>query len=561
MNEKHPSLIKLAHRLLKKAAVAKGMLTISTLANILNSLSHISLMSFGVLMILCTFGRVSGTVSGYAIGMAVSAVGIFVFRYIDGYISHSAAYMLLADMRVKMYRSLRKLAPACLVDREKGDILAVAVGDIETIEHFFAHTIGPVFTVFILPLATMIAAAFIHPLFVAVLLPVYLLNSAVLPAVALRAGRDIGKHYREDLGELKSLILESVTGIRDIQIFCDGERQKQRILSKTREISKSAHALILFQQAVTSIPTFFIYVARIMFVLVAHGLTARTVGQSSVIIVFSFIVSSSFSSTQGLLGVVSSLIETFAAAERIFAIEDAIPEIVEDADPLELDHVESIRFENVCFGYDKNAKTVLENVSFDISSGEKIGIMGESGAGKSTLLRLLLRFWNPTSGEIYVNDIPISRYSLESLHRQIGELEQETFLFNDTIAENIAVGKPNAQMREIQKAAEQAGIADLIETLPQRYETQMGEMGDRLSGGEKQRIGIARLLLSNPSVIVMDEPTSNLDILREEEVLKTLRETCQDKIVIIVSHRMSTLSDSQRILKCVDGHICEEVPR
>lgn len=201
---------------------------------------------------------------------------------------------------------------------------------------------------------------------------------------------------------------------------------------------------------------------------------------------------------------------------------------------------------------------MLRNFSLTLSGREKVGVMGESGVGKSTVLRLLLRFWNPQQGQITINGIPIQEISLNELRQRIALLEQETFLTSGTLGENIALGKSDATREEIREAARQAGLADFIETLPQGYHTPMGEMGARLSGGERQRVGIARVLLLNPDVIVMDEPTSSLDVLHEKELLQTLEEACRDKLLLLVSHRPSTLTGCGRIVRLEQGRAVEQ---
>ena len=440
-----------------------------------------------------------------------------------------------------------------MADRHKGDVLSIAVSDIETIEFFFAHTIGPLFTVVLLPCFTLIFAWSKSPWFALALLPIYAIVSGLLPFIAMKTGRGIGRDSRKFAGDLKSLILESIYGLKDIQIFGRGQRRVDMVKDKTREINHVAHLQTIHRQLVTSAPSFFIYLARIAIIAIASLAAVKETDPVGVISL-SFVVSA-----QSLTMVISSLLDTYAAAERLFAIEDTIPEVIEAADPVTLDEITKVKMNHVSFDYVKSGSGILNGLNLTVNKGDKIGIMGESGIGKSTILRLLLHFWETTDGSITINDIPIQEISLESLYSRIGFLEQETFIFNDTIAANIALGKPDASDDEIIRAAKRAGIHDFILTLPDGYETQMGEMGNRLSGGEKQRIGIARIMLTEPDILVMDEPTSNLDILNEKGFLSTLEEEYSKKTVIVVSHRLSTLTGCNRIFRLEDGKLHEIV--
>lgn len=550
------SIPQMTGRLLRIAAPVKGTLAVSTLASILGNLAQMGIMGFGALLLLRCAGWVEGSLWVFAGLMALSALLIVLGRYVEGVVSHAGAYQLLASMRVTLFEKIRTLAPACLMDRQKGDLLNIAVSDIETVEFFFAHTIGPLFTVVILPCVTLGLALWFHPLFAAVLLPVYLVVSVVFPLIAVKAGRGVGLRYRTRLGELKSLVLESVYGLKDIQIFGFGPARLAQVEEKNREINKAAHGLTLHRQTVSSAPTFFVYLARIFIIATASYLAAQGSPHPVGTVVLSFVAAASFSSTQSLTMVVSSLLETYAAAERLFQIEDTQPQVTEPAHPKACGPIREICFDQVGFSYGGNP--VLRDFSLTLSGREKVGVMGESGVGKSTVLRLLLRFWNPQQGQITINGIPIQEISLNELRQRIALLEQETFLTSGTLGENIALGKPDATREEIREAARQAGLADFIETLPQGYHTPMGEMGARLSGGERQRVGIARVLLLNPDVIVMDEPTSSLDVLHEKELLQTLEEACQDKLLLIVSHRPSTLTGCGRIVRLEQGRAVEQ---
>ncbi|MBM6918852.1 thiol reductant ABC exporter subunit CydC [Intestinimonas butyriciproducens] len=550
------SIPQMTGRLLRIAAPVKGTLAVSTLASILGNLAQMGIMGFGALLLLRCAGWVEGSLWVFAGLMALSALLIVLGRYVEGVVSHAGAYKLLASMRVALFEKIRALAPACLMDRQKGDILNIAVSDIETVEFFFAHTIGPLFTVIILPCVTLGLALWFHPLFAAVLLPVYLVVSVVFPLIAVKAGRGVGLRYRTRLGELKSLVLESVYGLKDIQIFGFGPARLAQVEEKNREINKAAHGLTLHRQTVSSAPTFFVYLARILIIATASYLAVQGSSHPVGTVVLSFVAAASFSSTQSLTMVVSSLLETYAAAERLFQIEDTQPQVTEPARPKACGPIREICFDQVGFSYGGNP--VLRDFSLTLSGREKVGVMGESGVGKSTVLRLLLRFWNPQQGQITINGIPIQEISLNELRQRIALLEQETFLTSGTLGENIALGKPDATREEIREAARQAGLADFIETLPQGYDTPMGEMGARLSGGERQRVGIARVLLLNPDVIVMDEPTSSLDVLHEKELLQTLEEACRDKLLLLVSHRPSTLTGCGRIVRLEQGRAVEQ---
>lgn len=556
--EHKQSLLTLTKRLLKIAATLKKFFVISTIVSIIGNIAQMGLMGFGAAFILSVAGKLKYANSvTYCILMIMSGILIVTCRYLEGYFSHAGSYELLAKMRVDMFGTLRKLAPGSLIGRNNGDIMAIAIADIESIEFFFAHTIGPLFTVILLPLVTLIIAGGIDMLFVYALLPIYLIISVIIPILAIKLGRNIGIGYRQKLGELKIFLLDSVYGLSEIQIFDYGKRRNEELEAVNRNINRSIHQLAYHRQLVVSTPTFFIYLARIAVIAVASYLALKGNIDTTGIIILSFLVSASFSSTQSLTTVVSSLLETYAAAQRYFDLEDMVPVVNEIVEPKELKNIDKIEFINVSFSYPEINRKIIENMNLTINFKDKIGLVGESGIGKSTLIRLLLRFYNVTSGQILINGIDIKEYSLQDLRQRIGTLEQDTFLFNDSIAANIALGKPKATKEEIVKAAQMAGIHELIISLPEQYDTMMGELQNRLSGGEKQRIGIARVLLVDPDFLVMDEPTSSLDVINEKGLLKTLAEQFENKTWLIVSHRPSSLTGCDRVIKLENKQIYE----
>ena len=318
-------------------------------------------------------------------------------------------------------------------------------------------------------------------------------------------------------------ILESVYSIRDIQIFGAGFRRMKEVDEANRNVNHASFWLTVHRQTIASFPNFFVYLARILILVCAGVLASRGINHPVGTIAISFAATASLSSTFNLTFVVTSLLETYGAAERIFKIEDTMSETEEPANPVSCGEIQTIEFSDVTFSYPGTEKKVLDHFNFKIRKGEKIGIAGASGAGKSTILRLLLRFYAPAEGEIRINGIPLEQISCAELHQRIAFLEQDTYLFDATIAENIAIAKPDASIEEIRTAAERAGIAEFIETLPEGYQTDMGQMSARLSGGERQRIGIARIFLRDPDLCLMDEPSSTLDAQHEKELLHTLK--------------------------------------
>ena len=551
------SLSTIIKRLLKFARPIKSYLIISTLASIIGNLSHIGLMGFGSLYLLSLTSYLNTNPDKWLILTIISASLIAICRYLEGVYSHIGAYGVLASLRVHLFSIIDRISPAFLIDHKKGDLMSIAINDIETLEYFFAHTIGPMFTVIILPLVTLIVAYQIHPYYFMVLLPLFILISIVIPLIALKAGNNIGMNYRKSLGELKSLVLESVYGIRDIQIYNDGEKRLEIILNENAIVNKASHGLTLHQQILSSVPNFFIYIARILIIVVSAYLISINQNNPSGTILISFVAAASFSSTFSLTFVVTHLLETFAAAKRIFIIEDTIPTVNQKETTQTCGEIQNIKFNNVSFTYPNTDVEVLKNLNFEIKKGDKIGIFGPSGIGKSTLFRLLLRFYDPNSGTISFNHIDLKDLSFNEIYQRIGMLEQETYLFDDTIFNNIAIAKEGASLDEVKKAAEKAGIASLIDTLSEGYNTEMGQMASRLSGGEKQRIGIARIMLACPDIIVMDEPTSALDVFHEKELLHTLKTEYNDATWLIISHRMSTLTCCNRLYKLENGQLVQ----
>ena len=328
-------------------------------------------------------------------------------------------------------------------------------------------------------------------------------------------------------------ILESVYSIRDIQIFGAGSRRMKEVDETNRNVNHASFWLTVHRQTIASFPNFFVYLARILILVCAGVLASRGINHPVGTIAISFAATASLSSTFNLTFVVTSLLETYGAAERIFKIEDTMSETEEPANPVSCGEIQTIEFSDVTFSYPGTEKKVLDHFNFKIRKGEKIGIAGASGTGKSTILRLLLRFYAPEEGEIRINGIPLEQISFAELHQRIAFLEQDTYLFDATIAENIAIAKPDASIEEIRTMQHaDSEVRPIFLAYRQRLAAQkdMGQMSARLSGGERQRIGIARIFLRDPDLCLMDEPSSTLDAQHEKELLHTLKTEYGKKI-------------------------------
>ena len=303
------SLSTIIKRLFNFAKPIKSYLIISTLASIIGNLSHVGLMGFGSLYLLSMANRFDSNPTTWLILTITSAALIAICRYLEGVYSHIGAYGVLASLRVHLFTVIDHISPAFLIDRKKGDLMSIAVNDIETLEFFFAHTIGPMFTVILLPLVTLVLAYNIHPYYFWVLLPLFILISIIIPLIAVKAGKNIGMNYRKSLGELKSLILESVYGIRDIQIYNNGDKRLEEILDENKKVNKASHGLTIHQQILTSVPNFFIYIARISIIVIAAYLISQNNNNPTGTILISFVAAASFSSTFSLTFVVNSYLQ------------------------------------------------------------------------------------------------------------------------------------------------------------------------------------------------------------------------------------------------------------
>lgn len=479
--------------------------------------------------------------------MIICSLSVPITYYFEMFKGHDVAYHILAILRSKMFYEIERLSPAKLTGEKKGDIISTLIADVDTLEIFFAHLISPIATAVCCTIFSILFIALRAGRLALIILPLYIYVGVISPYLINRAGAEKGRTYRRSLGDLKAYILDSLRGLKEVLIFNNGDERLGNIDGRGLAMNKLQLSISRQNALLMSIPSFIIQISRIIAFAVCEGLLVKNAISNQDVMVLILMVPSTFDSLTQLSTSTTALIQTFGSAERVFAIIDE-PSQVEDTGTIVFDgKIDTIEYRNVSFTYPGTKQKVADNINLVVKAGDNLGINGPSGCGKTTMLHLLLRFYDPDEGEVLINGINIKDFTLESLRYGISIMEQDTFLFNDSILNNIRLGKPDATLEEVTKAAKRASIHDLIMSLPEGYDTKAGELGGRLSGGERQRIGIARTILKNSDIMLFDEPTSNLDVLNEKGLIKTIDEEFADKTVIMISHRNSTLGTCNKV--------------
>jgi ABC transporter, ATP-binding protein len=473
------------------------------------------------------------------ISLIVMAVARGILHYGEQYCNHYIAFRILAIIRHKVFAVLRKLCPAKLEGKEKGNLIAIITSDIELLEVFFAHTISPIAIAFITSLIMVIFIWYQHPIAGIISLLAYITVGIALPLWNGSRSADAGMNFRNNVGELNNFVINSMYGVDEILQYNQGEVRLNEMDSKSLELSDNQRKLSFFegsQRAATNIVIQLFSWLMFFYMLMLYK--NESIGFSQMLIA-TLAMMSSFGPTVALSSLSNNLNQTLACGERVLSLLEEEP-TVEEVSGKEATSFEGADVDNVNFSYAE--EIILDNVSLDIKKGKVLGIHGVSGSGKSTLLKLLMRFWDVNTGVIHISGKNIKNVNTEDLRKMIGYVTQETVIFQGTIADNIRVSKQDASLEEIYNAAKKASIHDFISSLPNGYDTNVGELGDSLSDGEKQRIGLARAFLHDGDFLLLDEPTSNLDVLNEGIILKSLSGESAGKTIVLVSHRKSTMS-------------------
>ena len=484
--------------------------------------------------------------------MVVFAIARGFARYTEQSCNHYIAFKLLALIRAKAFAALRRLCPAKLEGRDKGDLISVITSDIELLEVFYAHTISPIAIATIYSVILSLFIGHIHWGLGLLALAAYVTVGVIVPVIASKTSGDLGLEFRNQSGSLSAFVLDSLRGLPETMQYGNGKKRMQQMNERTDRMNDCQEKMKRVTGLNMAVTNTAILVFDFLMLLSASYLYKEGIIAFDGIVIATLALMSSFGPVVALANLGTTLQNTFASGNRVLDILEEEPQVAEITGADQTTYGQ-VTIEDVTFAYEK--ETILDGVSLDVPKQGILGIVGKSGSGKSTLLKLLMRFWDVDSGKLAIADREIGKINTEDLRRMQGYMIQETHLFCDSIAENIRIAKLDATREEIEEACKKASIHDFILSLPQGYDTPVGELGDTLSGGERQRIGLARAFLHDAPMMLSDEPTSNLDSLNESVILRSLREERGDKLILLVSHRDSAMRIADQVYQMKEGRV------
>lgn len=548
-----------------------GARIMASLILLLGSLAYIMLLAVvnGSLGFVCAMGvtvfgavgvaKALGETVALSYGLIISlAIGCGVLRgalrYFEQYSNHYIAFKLLAVLRDKIFGALRTLCPAKLESKQKGSIIAMITSDIETLEVFYAHTISPICIAVIVSVAVLVFVGAVSSWYLSLVAVIgYVTVGIIVPMISSGRLKESGVKYRAEFSGFNAYFLDSIKGIKDIVLNNAGDERKSEVnrrsellLAETKKMKHDTSRAAATTELAVSLFIIATLTAGIMLV----RSDMLTVGKMIIGVVTVF---SSFGPVIAVSALPGNLTQTLASGDRVLDLLSEQPAVREIKNGRELEY-EKLNVTDLSFSYD-GATPILNDITMHAENGEIIGIVGESGSGKSTLLKLLLRFWRKDSGKIEYNGVDIEEINSDALLKNVTMVSQTTYLFDETIEDNLRIAKPDATQKELEDACKMASVHDFIMSLPNGYKTQVGALGDDLSAGEKQRIGLARAFLRGSELILLDEPTSNVDSINEGIILKALKEQKNKKSIILVSHRESTMAIADRIYRVENGSV------
>lgn len=562
------STFQVIKRLLGEAKPLAGLMVAASTAGTIGHLAATFLPMFGIIAGFALAGNpVWGmSAAGAITAMIVCAVLRGLTRYVEQYLNHNVAFHLLALFRSKVFAALRRLAPAKLAGKGKGDLIAMLTTDVELLEIFFAHTISPVAIAVTTTIVYAIVAATLSPWMALALIVSHLIIGIIVPRFFATGVRNLGPAIRGAAGELDNVMLDDMRGLDEIIRFGRGEDRAQAIEDRTRALWRNHAKLSRVNGRFAGVGGLLVALLTSAAAGIAINLAGVNLYDIPALVAAFVLLASSFGPTLALAALPANLTQTFASARRLFGLMDEAPAVVETG-TANSDY-EGMRLDRVTFAYPgEESEAILADYSLDVPQHGILGIQGPSGRGKSTMLKLLMRYWDPQRGQVTLSGTPLPQIDVHARRRIQAMMSQETHLFDGTIRENLFIALPESEIRNggaagvldarLREALAKASVLDLIDSLPDGLDTQVGELGDRLSEGERQRIGLARVFLRNADLVLFDEPTSRLDALNEAIILRSIHELSkseqnadkgQDVAVVLVSHRESAMRVADAVL-------------
>ena len=562
------STFQVIKRLLGEAKPLAGLMVAASTAGTIGHLAATFLPVFGIIAGFALAGNpVWGmSAAGAITAMIVCAVLRGLTRYVEQYLNHNVAFHLLALFRSKAFAALRRLAPAKLAGKGKGDLIAMLTTDVELLEIFFAHTISPVAIAVTTTIVYAIVAATLSPWMALALIVSHLIIGIIVPRFFATGVRNLGPAIRGAAGELDNVMLDDMRGLDEIIRFGRGEDRAQAIEDRTRALWRDHAKLSRVNGRFAGVGGLLVALLTSAAAGIAINLAGVNLYDIPALVAAFVLLASSFGPTLALAALPANLTQTFASARRLFGLMDEAPAVVETG-TANSDY-EGMRLDRVTFAYPgEGSEAILADFSLDVPQHGILGIQGPSGRGKSTMLKLLMRYWDPQRGQVTLSGTPLPQIDVHARRRIQAMMSQETHLFDGTIRENLLIALPESEIRNggaagvldarLREALAKASVLDLIDSLPDGLDTQVGELGDRLSEGERQRIGLARVFLRNADLVLFDEPTSRLDALNEAIILRSIHELSkseqnadkgQDVAVVLVSHRESAMRVADAVL-------------
>jgi ABC-type transport system involved in cytochrome bd biosynthesis fused ATPase/permease subunit len=540
----------------KMLSLIKGKVYLIVLAVLVGALGYLAAMGitfFAGLFIFKYLGAEIAISEGWLLGsIAICGFSRGALRYVEQYINHLMAFSLLAEVRDKIFSSLRRQGSVIIDDRSKGEILSIFQGDVENLEVFYAHTITPLLiAIFVETTIVMIIYILLGYQMALIAIGSYLLIGLAIPSIFYLSNKKEGREYRKTLGENESIYLNSIYGIKEVISFFKEKDALSEVLKSSDRLNEISRSLNKKREVFSAIVYVLIALSDVAMIALAARLFGLGSANSPYILLAYSVIVSSFGPVVALANLPSNLTTSFASARRILDLIETKPRTKYGDETFDFNE---LKVKDVSFSYD--SKKVLKDVNITISIGDIVGIKGKSGSGKSTLFKLLLNFEKPNRGKVLYNGKEVEEYSSKSISENVVLFSQSTYLFKGTIEYNLRIAKPDASQDELKEAAKKAGILDYIESTKYGFKTEISELKDNLSTGEKQRLGLARIFLFKAKLILLDEATSNVDAANEAWILNQLKREAKDRAIMIISHRGTPLKIADRIYELKDGVLC-----